>query len=142
MKLVEMAPIEITLPRTERQRIRIEGGWHARVAEITIDEATERAYARILGSADAARALHQRVYESGYINGLRLAIARRALEYAKRFPELVEAAPQRYDTSTRYFRLRGFDPMRAQATYIPFDYPGRAGSDIIHDTLEEMARNA
>lgn len=141
MKLVEMPDIEVKHPE-QRLKLFVPGGWHARVAEVTIDAPTLAAYTRYLGNEREARELHQKVYESGYIKGLRLAIARRAQEYATRFPDLVAPLPRQYSTTREYVTLRGFDPERLQGTYVPFDQPGRGGNVTIDTTLTELAQEA
>lgn len=142
MKQILIDAIEVVHPTIERCRIYIPGGWRANCAEITVDDFTRRAYASVLGTPEDANALHQRVYEAGFKTGLRLAIARRAQEYARLFPDLMLPYERTRTLTVNFVTLKGFDPAIAQATYIPFDYPGRAGSDVIHETLREMAANA
>lgn len=85
----------------------------------------------------AARALVQKVFESGYVKGVRDAIANRALEYCQRHRDLLERAPLK--SRRRYYTLAGFDPEPLQYTYIPHQNVGRAGLPFIKEMLDNMA---
>lgn len=143
MKRLSMPDIECRSRKARGgPRIFIPGGWEAFIAEISLDAETLRAYTRVVGSAAEAAALHQQIYERGYIVGLRLAIARRAQLYYQLYPELAEPLRREYDTSQQFVTLRGFDPQTLQSTYIPFERPGRAGNPLIEEMLHTMAKEA
>jgi hypothetical protein len=94
-----------------------------------------------VSSPDASTQVCQRLFESAYVKGLRDATARRAREYAKLWPELVEQAslPR---TVKRIVRLRGFDPEELQYTYIPFRNAGPATHEQLCELMREMGEKA
>lgn len=111
MRFVQMSDIrfgEHTVP----------GGWLAKVPNVGPSVSDERIFVQKyvdegMGRVAArthARDVMQRVFEGGWIAGLRQAIRRWAEWYIEEFGD-----------------LRGFDPSRLSIWYVPFDNPGRAG---------------
>lgn len=141
MKSIDMTDIECKHPSRRGVSILVPGGWTAYVGEVTLDEQMLGVYARYLGDEAEARALAQRVYESGFMAGLRHAIQRRAQEYATLFPDL-EREVKRWRTSKKYVVLDGFDPEKVQACYVPFDNTGRQGKAFAEKMLQEMGAAA
>lgn len=141
MKKLSMSDITADHPSKLSAKIFIPGGWQAYVGEVALDAKTLDVYSRYLHSRREAAAVAQRVYESGFLVGLRACIKRRAQEYAERFPDLVHEE-KKFRTTRKIYLLDGFDPEKVQALYVPFDNTGRPGKPFAQDILFEMARDA
>jgi hypothetical protein len=127
MKLVKGPSILVRHPRTPGTWIFVPGTWHAQMPTVT--------------SHEAATEIVQRVFESGYMRGLRDAMARRARDYARLFPELCEPA-ELPKTRKKIVTLRGFDPGALQATFVPFEKVGSHGKHVYVAELEKMGERA
>lgn len=131
-----MKPIECASGiSSSRQRLYIPGGWEAPIAEIRPDPDSVKAYAAAMGTVDEALRRLQLVYDGGYLRLLRKAVAARAQEYHRMYPQHARDIKVGRRTLTA---LWGFDPQRAALTFLPFDNPGRQGNPWIKKTLMEM----
>lgn len=149
MRKISAPDITVRHPFERSSFLFIPGGWQLHVPEVTADAAALDIYARYFKqdactdnvAKERASALVQKVFESGYIKGVRDAIANRALEYAERHRDLIERA-KLPSTRKRFYTLTGFEPEPLQFTYIPHQNVGRAGLPFIREMLDEMANAA
>lgn len=127
MKTLLGPKIIVAHPTRPRTWIFVPGDWEVQVP--------------LVHSPEASDELVQACFESGYMRGLRDAIARRACDYAKRFPELAEphSVPR---TSKRYVTLRGFDASALQHTYVPFERVGSHGKEAYLPEIISMGERA
>lgn len=109
--------------------VRIAGGWHALVPDASIDASFlkemalrfQRLGAPVAVAEARARAAMQRMFEGHYVTHLRMFTARKAREYVDRYGD-----------------LRGFDPERLQAGFIPRDFHGGGRSLFLERLMQEM----
>jgi hypothetical protein len=139
MKLLAVTDMEVAHPNRPLTLL-IPGGWNAYVGQVTLDKRTQDVYANYLGNAAKAAEIGQKVFEAGYLAGLRHAIKRRAIEYAMMFPDLVEEKKDK--GSKKYATLRGFDPELVQSCYVPHDNVGRTGKAFAENMLRRMGIDA
>ena len=127
---------KVPMDEIETKGLRIEGGWEAWVPEVTPDEDAIQTYSRYfqgLGRPPGAarkEALEtvQKTFDSAFLRGLRLSVARWARLYHEKFGN-----------------LDGFDPSFMQGAYVPFDNTGRRGKVFAQEmlwTMKTRSRNA
>lgn len=124
--------------RGKRMKLRLPGGWMAKVPEVEAIAADERIYTRYfqahhsLPPAKAkaeARRMIQKVQESGYLRKLADGMRYWMEKYARQWPEKV-----REDGT-----LEGFDPAVMQNACVPFENVGRRGKPHAERLMREMA---
>lgn len=128
MKKVKMTKIQTALGEEE---IVIDEGWMANILEVKpASEAEITPYVRYfqrqgLKPADARAEvlrLVQELFEAEYVRRLRNSLRRWAREF--------------YEENGT---LAGFDPALLQNAFVPAQNFGRAGNEVAHDLMEEMA---
>jgi hypothetical protein len=131
-----MPQLTTTLKPTNK-KIVIEGGWEARIPEVTaVDPQTQLAYGRFLQSAgmspleaqDEVVRRMSNVFMSAWLRALTRNMRYWASKYARRFPLNIN------DDGT----LRGFNPERLQNTYIPEVNSGKRGSTFANKMFKEF----
>ena len=135
-----------------RGRIFVPGGWQAWVPEVELLDSDLNAYAAAFmdeerGDALAARRRAARIIAAEYgrcrIRNLRLSVAGWARKYSRMYPDLCEEAERKRGGHMRYcWILRGFDPERIQACFLPDANTGRRGNPYANRMLAEMAHEA
>lgn len=129
--------------------VSIPGGWTAKVPQVQSgNKALVDGYQSyftscgmgLTGAHAEAHATIQRTYAHGYIDGLKEAVARRAMEYIARWPELRKVTSRRNGIAV--IEPVGFRPEVIQQAYVPFQRTGRAGQAFVDDLLAEMATSA
>ncbi len=140
MKKVQMSDI-VTWSDDGKRFLRIPGGWYADVPEVgggdpdalhTYTEYFSQWHPPHKAELLAYGAL-QGAFESGFLKGLRLSIARHVKIYAERHPETVHP-------DGAFYALDGFDPVMAQALYVPFENTGKRGKPFTRTVLDDMAK--
>lgn len=112
----------------------IKGGWMIKVPEVEMREAEQEAYVKYLNKAHGMSPITaskvvseatQRAFTTAFKQKLRDMLFTRADEYV-----------------AMYGDLRGFDPERLQAAYVPGENTGRAGKPVVRRLLQLMREEA
>ena len=119
--------------------------WTAFVAEHHVEESMMTSYEgsfvadgmRPEQAKAKARMIVQAYCQYGYLRGLREAVSRRALEYARKWPDKAHRVGMK--KRKPIYELQGFDPQQIQMGYIPFQIAGRNGLPYMQQMLADMA---
>ena len=120
--------------RRKKGNIRIPGGWTIKIPSIEMKEGEKDAYVKYLSKSHGTppqlaerkiQASMQKVFDRGWMIGLREMLVDRAAEYRSIFGD-----------------LEGFDPERLQGAYVPGENTGRAGKPVVRRLLVQMGRDA
>ena len=129
-----MHKVMMTDIRRRRQKIKIPGGWIAKVPSIQLKNEDRDAFIRYYQSARGVSPIRaeeviddamQGIFVKGWLLGLREMLVIRAQEYR-----------------TIFGTLDGFDPAKIQAAYVPGENTGRAGKPVVRKMLLLMGREA
>ncbi len=123
--------LRIPMPELRRRGVVVPGGWIAKIPSIRGYDAEEAAHVRYYrgkglheGAAlDHVRTSWEAIWVHGYLQALGQAVADMAKKYKKIHPDL---------------GLRGFDPEKAQAGYVPGDNTGVRGKPAVTELLRRM----
>jgi len=126
--------------------IHIPGGWEVPVGLHWAEPEWESLFQTFYGGGNTspreakvkAMVTIQRYCEHGYVRGLKEAVMRRACEYARKWPHLRNRVG--WYRNKPLIELDGFDPVRVQEMYVPFEADaGRGGSLYAKKLMSDMA---
>lgn len=136
----------IEMPHIKRKwqgkYIYIPGGWRAHLPIIEVEPCVLEAWrvylmqsgVGVIESVAQAKRIGQGIYAAGYRPGLLSHTMYWAKQYAKAYPESLEATGM----IDGIYVLKGFEPERVQSSFVPFQRSGRKGQPFMSSLLREM----